>query len=157
MRRLILLTLVVLAAAAYPVATFAGPGGGDNGTMCSLSTQLLAENEPQGSTSEAFGHTLIKVRNDLTLAWKSHIVNPAAENFVAGHIHVAPAGVNGPVVVPLFPAPGAGPSSEQQIKDEGETTVSQALAEDICQNPDAYYVNYHTSANPGGAIRGQLG
>lgn len=155
MRRLVLLTVAVLAAAVYPVATLAGPGGGDKGTMCSLSTQLLAENEPQGSTSEAFGHTLIKIRNDLTLEWKTHIVNPAGENFVAGHIHEAPAGVNGPVRVPLFPGAG-GPSSDQQIKDEGEATVTQARAEDICLNPDAYYVNYHTSANPGGAIRGQL-
>lgn len=155
MRRVVLLAAFTFAVAAYPAATLAGPGGSDNGTMCVFTTQLLAENETPLSTSEAFGHTQIKIRNDNTVEWNTHIVNPAGENFVAGHIHRAPIGVAGPVVVPLF----SGPTADAQIKDTGEAAVSTAaLAQDICANPQNFYVNYHTNPGfPAGAIRGQLG
>lgn len=63
---------------------------------------------------------------------------------VAAHIHSAPAGVNGPVVVPLSPI------------NFGCTTVDQELIKNIIQNPELYYVNVHNTDFPGGAIRGQL-
>jgi hypothetical protein len=151
MRRFVLAAIVVLAAAAYPVATFAGPGGSDNGTMCALSTQLRSENEVPASTSEAFGHTLVTIHNDLTLEWKTHIVNDGG-TYIASHIHRAPVGVAGPVVVPF----GA-PSSGDQITHSGEVPIAEALAADICANPQNFYVNYHTTAFPTGNIRGQLG
>jgi len=55
----------------------------------------------------------------------------------------------GPVVVPLD-APTDGSSS-------GCATVDRALAKDIRQNPEDYYVNVHNAEFPAGAIRGQLG
>jgi hypothetical protein len=156
MRRIVLLAISVLAVAIYPAMTLAGPGGSDSGVKCVFTTQLLAENEaPHVSTSEAFGHTQIKIRNDNTVEWNTHIVNPAGENFVAGHVHKAPVGVAGPVLVPLF----SGATTDAQIKDTGEAAASSAaLADDICANPQNYYVNYHTNPGfPAGAIRGQLG
>ena len=157
MRRVVLLALSVLAVAVYPAVTLAGPEGSDAGTKCVFTTQLLAENEaPHVSTSEAFGHSQIKIRNDSTVEWNTHIVNHAGENFVAGHIHRAPVGVAGPVVVGLFASAG---TPDDQIKDTGETgPINGALADDICANPQSYYVNYHTNPGfPPGAIRGQLG
>ena len=35
-------------------------------------------------------------------------------------------------------------------------TVADALAQDLAANPADYYFNIHTTAFPGGAIRGQL-
>ena len=67
---------------------------------------------------------------------------------VAAHIHHAPVGVNGPVVVPLA-APASGSSTAC-------TPVDQGLIKDIIQNPEDYYVNVHTVPFPAGAIRGQL-
>jgi hypothetical protein len=81
----------------------------------------------------------------------------------AGHIHVAPRGVNGPVVID-FPIPtgrtgdlslsfrvGAG-----QMRPRPEIGVSSI--DDAIQSiiGGGAYVNIHTSTNPGGEIRGQL-
>lgn len=131
----------------------AGSNGSDSATMCVHTTQLRAENEVPTSTSTAFGHTQIKVRNDGTIEFTTHIVNPDGELFRAGHIHVGPAGVAGPVVQSLFQG---GPTSEVQIKQSGEVS-NPALGAALCADPAAYYVNYHTANNAPGAVRGQLG
>lgn len=66
----------------------------------------------------------------------------------AAHIHVAPPGVAGPIVVPLQP-PVGGTSS-------GCASASRELVKAIIQHPENYYVNVHTTLHPAGAIRGQL-
>jgi hypothetical protein len=154
MRRLILCFVAVCAVAA-PTASVA-PAKSGRGTMCVLHAKLAAKNETTGSTSTAKGHTLIKVRNDGTIEFKTQINNRNHETFVAGHIHQAPAGVAGGIVVPLFVAP-APPTSARHIKQRGVAIPNAGTTgAGLCQNPSAYYVNYHTTAFPGGAIRGQL-
>jgi hypothetical protein len=154
MRRLIV-CLVVACVVAAPTASVA-PAKSGRGATCVLHAKLAAESETTGSTSTAKGHTLIKVRNDGTIEFKTQINNRNHETFVAGHIHAAPVGVAGPIVVPLFVAP-APPVSARHIKQSGVATPNAGTTgADLCQNPSAYYVNYHTTAFPGGAIRGQL-
>jgi len=65
------------------------------------------------------------------------------------HIHEAPAGSPGPVVVPLVAPDGSGTST-------GCTSAATALIEDILDDPAGYYVNVHNEDFPGGALRGQL-
>src|SRR5918911_1875694 len=113
MRRLIFCFVVACMTA---VLTAGGaPAKSGNGTMCVLHAKLSAKNETTGSTSTAKGHTQIKVRRDGTIEFKTHINNPNRETFVAGHIHKAPPGVAGPVVVPLFVSP-APPTNARHIK-----------------------------------------
>ena len=72
----------------------------------------------------------------------------------AGHIHVAPAGIAGPVVVTLFTGSFAGTDSVSGCTQN----VDPELIKAIRQDPSAYYVNVHSRPNfPGGAVRGQLG
>jgi len=82
---------------------------------------------------------------------------PAGTAINIGHIHKAAAGVNGSVVVnsglaagELTLTAGAGKISKTQ------PTVDAALAADIIANPASYYMNWHSTLNPGGVIRGQL-
>ena len=75
----------------------------------------------------------------------SDITLPAS----AAHIHVAPSTAPGPVVVPLAAPDANGFAS-------GCVSVDPDLIKAIRQNPEAYYVNVHTSDFQAGAVRGQL-
>lgn len=66
---------------------------------------------------------------------------------LAGHIHAAPAGQNGGVVVNL----GIMSADQASCVSADKDTIKQ-----IRQNPWNYYVNVHTAVNPGGEVRGQL-
>jgi len=152
MRRLIL--GVVVACVVVASAASVAPAKNGNGVMCVLHARLTATSETTGSTSTAKGHTQIKVRANGTIEFKTQILNKNGETFVAGHIHLAPVGVAGSIVVPLFASPG---TTARHIRQSGVATPNAGTTgAALCTNPSAYYVNYHTTAFPGGAIRGQL-
>src|SRR5436190_22660036 len=154
MRRLIFSLVAVCAAVVLTGSAATAKNG--KGTLCVLHAKLSAKNETTGSTSTAKGHTLIKVRTDGTITFKTQINNKNHEMFLAGHIHQAPVGVAGPIVVPLFVSP-APATSARHIRQRGDATPGAGTTgADLCQTPSAYYVNYHTTAFPAGAIRGQL-
>lgn len=126
-------------------------------TSCRSATVLSPRNEvrPPGTDdpveSRAFGAAAIEIKGT-TLKYAVGIVNLKRETFVAGHIHVAPAGVNGPVVVPLF----SGSSDSRLFTQVASTQITADLAAQICGDLDGHYINYHTTQDPQGAVRGQL-
>jgi hypothetical protein len=72
----------------------------------------------------------------------------------AGHIHAAPAGSPGPIVVTLFTGSFTGTDSVTGCAENVDAELVKAIRKD----PTAYYVNVHSRPNfPGGAVRGQLG
>src|SRR5262245_18054715 len=84
-RRLILSLAVACALAGLTGSVASAQSG--QGVMCVLHANLTAQYVTPPTTSAAKGHTLIKVRNDGTLEFKTQINNGSGENFVAGHIH----------------------------------------------------------------------
>jgi hypothetical protein len=81
------------------------------------------------------------------VCWELTVANIAPAT--ASHIHAAPAGVNGGIVVPLSP-PTTGTSSGCALG------VDPTLIQAIIDHPELYYVNVHNADFPAGAIRGQL-
>ena len=158
MRRLsVCVSAAMTVAAVVAISTSVAPAKSGQGTLCVLHAKLTAGAETTGSTSTATGDTRITVSRDGTITENTHILNPDQETFFAGHIHEAPAGDDGPVVVPLFGPPDP-PTSATDIRSRGEVTPNQGTTgAELCENPSAFYVNYHTTAFTGGAIRGQLG
>ncbi|MFI7697928.1 CHRD domain-containing protein [Nonomuraea sp. NPDC049480] len=73
---------------------------------------------------------------------------------VMAHIHRAPKGKNGPVVVPFFEAKNGLPPSVNGLA--GHAKTSEAVSQRIWKNPKNWYTNLHNAKFPGGAVRGQL-
>lgn len=123
--------------------------GSDHGGRPLTATLTGAAEAPGPGDPDGTGSAVITLNQGQgEICWEisvSNITLPA----IAAHIHVAPAGVPGPVVVPLSAPDASGFSS-------GCTSADQDLIKAIRQNPASYYVNVHTTDFPGGAVRGQL-
>ncbi len=137
----VLLLVAGLIALVALTSTAAATGGAKR------STSLSGAEEVPPADPDGTGFALITLNvGQATVCWELTVAN--IEPATAAHIHRAPAGVNGPVVVPLSP-PTTGTSS-------GCTTANPVLIQDIIDNPEQYYVNVHNAQFPGGAVRGQL-
>lgn len=141
----------------------AGPDGSLEATACVLNTKLAPENEVRATnTSVASGHAQIKVRNDGTIEFKVFVLNPAGESFQVGHIHgPATSTENAGIVVDLLGGPAGGSAFDAKtttmMGDGVPRAAAVGIAQLLCASPELYYVNFHTTTEPAGAIRGQLG
>ena len=140
-----LLPALVLGAAVALVAAAASPAAAASGRK--LPTVLTGAAEVGGGDPDGTGVAALRV-NPGTGQICYTITVSNLDPVTAAHIHNAPAGVNGPIVVPLT-APTTGTVSDC-------TTADPLLARDIVRHSENYYVNVHTTAFPGGAVRGQL-
>lgn len=112
-----------------------------------LAAELSGMQEPGGGDPDGTGYVELSLNQGQgTITYTLSVENIDAAT--AAHIHIGPAGVAGPVVVPLA-APSTGMSS-------GVIEVDPELIKAIRQNPENYYVNVHNPMYPAGAVRGQL-
>ncbi len=142
----LLLAAIVALAIAGP-ASAAKLGGADQGGR-QLTTTLTGEQEvPVPGDPDGIGFATVTVNpGQGVLCYELSVSGIAPAT--AAHIHEAPVGMVGPVVVGLQP-PTDGSSS-------GCVEVGRTLAKDILKNPADFYVNVHNAEFPGGALRGQL-
>ena len=73
------------------------------------------------------------------------------------HIHEAPAGVAGPVVIDLFGGAATAPAPTSYPTDTVCVHADRAEIIEVLQDPSAYYVNLHNAQHLAGVMRGQLG
>jgi len=100
----------------------------------------------------ATGTALFRLSPSQGLVCFHVVVNGESLPIVAMHIHQAPAGTAGPVVIPLITPTANGSAQESK----GCVAADAALIRQIIASPSQFYVNVHTKAFPAGAARGQL-
>jgi hypothetical protein len=118
-----------------------------------FTAEIDADQEVGVSTSPATGHAVMRYDVEANTFDLTVKVRGLTEMVAASHIHQAPAGANGPVVVGLGGEAvyrRAGNNLFLQVKDQPYTGDPVQLL-----MGGAYY-NLHTATFPAGAIRGQL-
>ena len=77
------------------------------------------------------------------------------DTLVAAHIHQAPSTATGPIRISFFHF-GEPIDLEGCTEGSDQFPFDRARLKNVIQHPENYYVNIHTTAFTGGAIRGQL-
>lgn len=111
-----------------------------------FTANLSGSNEVPAGDAGATGKATVTV--DASSGEVCAKVTSSVTDAAAMHIHKGASGANGAVVVTL------------DVKSiNGDSICAKgtaAVAGDITADPAGYYVNIHTPAAPGGAVRGQL-
>lgn len=150
---LLLASLLVLAGAAVVLA-------GEGGKHYSAALDGLGGSKAHGKA------TFVLNKEGTVLHYK--ITVEGIEDLTMSHIHLAPAGKDGPIAAWLYPS--APPPKMKEGKFEGTLAEGNITAENLqgelqgkplgalIEKFDAgeAYANIHTKAKPGGEVRGQI-
>jgi len=140
-----------------------------------FAVHLSGDEEVPARTTLAQGEAIFHLSKDGT-ALHYQLIVANIDNVVASHIHVGPAGVNGPVVVFLAGPFPAGGGRTDGVLAEGTITEANLIGllaghplSDLIAEMEAgnAYVNVHTNDGvdppntgagdfPGGEVRGQI-
>lgn len=158
--------IVVVLAAAASLALGVGittASGHDQ----NFTAHLTGAEEVPAVATQATGQAVFQLSSDgSALHYRLIVAN--IQDVTQAHIHLAPAGTNGGVVAFLYP-PGPPaqliPGRSSGVLQTGTITAANLIGPlagmtladllDAIRAGDTY-VNVHTSANPGGEVRGQI-
>jgi CHRD domain len=147
MKRLWLGTLLASLLALLALLPTASPAQASGGAT--LRTALSAANETPPNNTGGTGFATVTLNPGHQTVCFTITVSQNVLPATAAHIHVAPVGQPGPIVVPLTPPGPNGASS-------GCVHATRALILNIIRQPSTYYVNVHNAQFPAGVVRGQL-
>lgn len=132
-----------------------------------LRAHLVGAEEVPAADTAAQGQAVFQVDDDGTaIDYRVNVAN--IDDVLMSHLHLAPAGTNGPIVVWLYP--DAPPPQLIEGRTQGTLATGTITADDLTGpltgasmehlleaiRAGTIYVNVHTTAFPGGEIRGQL-
>lgn len=164
MRRLILAVLLGASLMLAVLPAVASAVGQDDRRFVA---HLSGDEEVPAAETGARGQAIFKVAEDGS-AIDFRLIVANIENVSMAHIHLAPAGANGPVVAWLYPE---GPPPELiEGRSQGNLAVGTITEDDLVGplagaslddlveqlSTGGAYANVHTSQFPGGEIRGQI-
>jgi hypothetical protein len=141
-RNIRLCLTAALAASAMLIAACSGMGMPD---MMGSSLKLDGAHEVPPVSTEATAESTVKIASDKSV---SGTITTKGIVPTAAHIHMAAAGVNGPVIVPLKKTG----DNVFSIPDGAKLSDAQYAAYQMGN----LYVNVHSAAHPAGEIRAQL-
>ena len=145
----------------FNIHTTANPGGEIRGQILAAGTAHFAdlngaqENPPVATAATGKGTVVISADGSTITYLVTYSGLSGTAN--AAHIHTGAVGVNGGVILPLAvsASPMSGTLTATNFTASGAiTTFAQAVA---AIQAGTTYINIHTTANPGGEIRGQIG
>jgi hypothetical protein len=163
---------IAVAALACAAAAVVGVAGAGNQNY---NAHLIGGNENPARDTQAQGQASIKVSTD-GLSLECKLIASNIDNVVQAHIHLGPAGSNGPVVAFLYGPVAPGGGSQNGFLSRPTITAANLIGplaghplSDLIDAIEAgnAYVNVHTDDGvappntgagdfPGGEIRGQL-
>ncbi len=132
------------------------PGGGGKPFRVMLSgANEVAPTNPHGTADRGSAELRLNSgQEEICFSFGALTLTAGEPLPFAGHIHEAPAGKAGRVLVTLFGranAPTSYPTEERCVSAERE------VIKEIMRNPGNYYVNLHNTPHPTGVVRAQLG
>jgi CHRD domain len=136
-------------------AAFADDSEPERATVPPLFAVLLGGNEvsPEGVANagdpDGRGSATVLIRGT-TLCFG--ITVDGIEKPTLAHIHQAPAGENGPIVVDFIPPANGNPGASSRCLHN----LDEELLKQIQEHASGFYVNVHNDPYPAGAVRGQL-
>jgi len=141
--------------AGFVAVAFVGSAGAASSVNKKYDVILNGTSEVPPADLDGTGQGQVKIKGktgEVCIKFKKiQGIGPA----IAAHIHQAPVGVDGPIVV-VAPTP-AQAGKKYQKSGKGCSFPDPALVTQLQNNPSDFYLNVHTAEFPGGAIRGQLG
>ena len=110
-----------------------------------VKVMLAGDQEVPAVTTAAKGSGTVMVGDDMSVKGS---ITTTGITATAAHIHMAAAGKNGPVIVPMVKSGDSGWTFAPDAKMNADQMKAFTAGET--------YINVHSAANPGGEIRGQL-
>jgi hypothetical protein len=145
----------------FNLHTTANPGGEIRGQIMAAGDAYFADlnghQENPDVATAAIGKGLAVISADASTVTYLVTYTGLSGTVNAAHIHTGAVGANGGVILPLVagPSPMTGALTSANFAASGSvTTFAEAIA---AIRAGTTYFNLHTTANPGGEIRGQIG